>query len=42
MDTRILVGDTDIGKKMKHRIEALKELIRAYRSGEIVEGENRF
>lgn len=42
MDKRILVGDTDIGKKMKHRIEALKELIRAYRSGEIVEGENRF
>ena len=34
---RILVGDTDIGKHMKERIEDLKELINAYQSGEIAE-----
>ena len=34
-DRRILVGDTDYGKRMMSRIEELKELIRAYQSGEI-------
>ncbi len=37
MDKRILVGDTDYGKRMKERIEELKGLIRAYQSGEIAE-----
>ena len=37
MDHRMLVGDTDWGRKMSHRIEELKELIRLYQSGEIVE-----
>ncbi len=36
-DRRILVGDTDYGKRMMSRIEELKELIRAYQSGEIAE-----
>ena len=36
-DRRILVGDTDYGKRMMIRIEELKELIRAYQSGEIAE-----
>lgn len=34
---RFLVGDTDNGKKMRRRIEELKELIAAYRSGAIKE-----
>lgn len=34
---RILVGDTDVGKKMMGRIEDLKELIQAYQSGLIPE-----
>lgn len=34
---RILVGDTDVGEKMREKISDLKELIGAYRSGEIVE-----
>ena len=36
-DKRILVGDTDKGKKMRQRIEDIKELILAYQSGEIAE-----
>ena len=36
-DRRILVGDTDYGQRMMSRIEELKELIRAYQSGEIAE-----
>lgn len=34
---RMLVGDTDSGKKMKEKIEELKVLIKAYQSGEIAE-----
>lgn len=37
MDKRILVGNTDYGKRMMIRIDELKELIRAYQSGEIAE-----
>lgn len=37
MDKRILVGDTDVGKKMKVRIGEIKLLIEAYQSGEIAE-----
>ena len=37
MDKRILVGATDYGKRMMIRIDELKELIRAYQSGEIAE-----
>ena len=37
MDKRILVGDTDKGKKMRERIADIKELILAYQSGEIAE-----
>ncbi len=37
MDKRILVGDTDYGKRMMDRIEELKGLINAYQSGEIAE-----
>lgn len=40
MDKRILVGDTDIGFKMKEKIADLKLLIAAYRSGEIAEKDN--
>ncbi|MGN0427557.1 MAG: fructose-1,6-bisphosphatase [Agathobacter sp.] len=39
MDKRILVGDTDSGKKMRERIEDIKLLIQAYQSGEIAEYE---
>ena len=41
MDKRILVGDTDYGKRMMARIEELKDLIRAYQSGEIAERDDR-
>lgn len=41
MDKRILVGDTDYGKRMMERIEELKGLIRAYQSGEIAERDDR-
>ncbi len=34
---RCLVGDTDDGKKIKEKIEDLKLLLAAYRSGEIIE-----
>ncbi len=37
MDKRILVGDTDSGKRMREQIEDIKELIEAYQSGIIVE-----
>lgn len=37
MDKRILVGDTDDGKKMRERIKDIKRLIEAYQSGEIAE-----
>ena len=37
MDKRILVGDTDDGKKMRERIKDIKLLIEAYQSGEIAE-----
>lgn len=37
LDKRILVGDTDAGIKMKEKIADLKQLIAAYRSGEIAE-----
>ena len=40
-DRRVLVGDTDYGKKMKRRIEELKVLIRLYQSGELAERESR-
>ena len=36
-DRRTLVGDTDIGKKMRERIAELKELITCYRTGVIIE-----
>ncbi|MCM1282047.1 MAG: fructose-1,6-bisphosphatase [Muribaculaceae bacterium] len=41
MDKRILVGDTDYGKRMMARIEELKGLISAYQSGEIAERDER-
>lgn len=34
---RLLVGDTDNGMKIKEKIEKLKELIQAYRLGELTE-----
>ncbi len=37
MEKRILVGDTDVGEKIRLKINDLKMLISAYRSGEIVE-----
>ncbi len=37
MDRRILVGDTDNGKRIREKIADLKLLIAAYRSGEIQE-----
>lgn len=40
-DKRILVGDTDSGKRMMIRIEELKELIQAYQSGKISERDGR-
>lgn len=36
-DKRVLVGDTDYGKKMMRRIEELKEVIRLYQSGALAE-----
>lgn len=36
-DKRILVGDTDVGKRMMIRIGELKKLIQAYQDGEIAE-----
>jgi fructose-1,6-bisphosphatase-3 len=37
VERRKSVGDTDIGKKLRERIEELEELLDAYRSGLIVE-----
>ncbi len=37
MPHRMLVGDTDIGKKMQERIRDIKLLIEAYQSGELSE-----
>ncbi len=37
MDKRILVGDTDSGKKIQNQIQELKVLIEAYQSGRIAE-----
>ena len=34
---RLSVGDTDIGRNLKERIEELEQLLAAYQSGEIVE-----
>lgn len=39
-ERRMLVGDTDNGKKMRQRIQELKELIDAYRTGLIPENTN--
>ncbi len=36
-DRRVLVGDTDYGKRMERRIEDLKELIHLYQSGAFAE-----
>ena len=40
-DRRILVGDTDNGAKIKESISDLKELINAYRSGEVRQNKHR-
>lgn len=40
-DRRILVGDTDNGVKIKDSISDLKELINAYRSGEVRQNKHR-
>lgn len=40
-DRRILVGDTDDGAKIKETIGDLKELINAYRSGEVRQNKHR-
>lgn len=40
-DRRILVGDTDDGAKIKETIGDLKELINAYRSGEVRQNKDR-
>ena len=40
-DRRILVGDTDNGAKIKESIIDLKELINAYRSGEVRQNKHR-
>lgn len=37
MPRRMLVGDTDTGRELRGRIEELKELLDAYRSGRIIE-----
>lgn len=41
VEKRILVGDTDDGKRMKARIQDLRELIEAYQEGYLAETENR-
>lgn len=40
-NSRVTVGDTDYGKKMKRRIRELKELIQLYQSGEMEEKESQ-
>lgn len=37
-DKRILVGDTDVGKRMMIRIEELKKLIQAYQDAKSPNG----
>ena len=37
MDKRILVSDTDAGKKLSQRIEELRLLVKAYENGSFVE-----
>ena len=37
MKSRVMVGDTDLGKELDARIEDLKELLKAYRDGIIKE-----
>ena len=39
-EVRQCIADTDIGKKLKRDIEELEQLLEAYRSGEIVEGDS--
>lgn len=39
LQKRLLVGDTDEGKRLKVRIQELQELLKAYRSGILVEHE---
>ena len=39
-EVRQCIADTDIGKKLKQDIEELEQLLEAYRSGEIVEGDS--
>ncbi len=36
-DRRLCVGDTDEGRRMKENIEEIKQLLEAYRTGEIKE-----
>ena len=33
MQSRVMVGDTDLGKELGERIQDLKELVAAYREG---------
>ncbi|MCR5677895.1 MAG: fructose-1,6-bisphosphatase [Agathobacter sp.] len=40
VDRRILVGDTDVGKRMKERIRDLRDLISAYQEGALPELES--
>ena len=37
MQSRVMVGDTDLGKELGERIEDLKELVAAYRDGVLKE-----
>jgi fructose-1,6-bisphosphatase-3 len=39
MESRVTVGDTEIGKVLKEKIKDLKELVRAYRKGVLKENE---
>ena len=39
-EVRQCIADTDIGKKLKRDIGELEQLLEAYRSGEIVEGDS--
>jgi fructose-1,6-bisphosphatase-3 len=38
--SRIMIGDTDIGRELKGQIEVLHDLLIAYRSGRIKEQKN--
>ena len=37
MKSRVMVGDTDLGKELEERIRDLKELVSAYREGVLKE-----